>query len=58
MKAEDVLSLFQLPFPELLYRVLPGPGELGVFGEKLLTTGNPEAVRDRELFSRPGLRPA
>jgi biotin synthase len=28
------------------------------YGEKLLTTGNPEAVRDRELFSRLGLRPA
>jgi len=28
------------------------------FGEKLLTTGNPEAHRDRELFSRLGLKPA
>ncbi len=28
------------------------------YGEKLLTTGNPEAVRDRALFARLGLRPA
>jgi biotin synthase len=27
------------------------------YGEKLLTTGNPEAVRDRALFTRLGLRP-
>jgi biotin synthase len=27
------------------------------YGEKLLTTGNPEAVRDRALFARLGLRP-
>ena len=27
------------------------------FGEKLLTTGNPEVARDRELFARLGLRP-
>ena len=28
------------------------------YGEKLLTTGNPEAARDRALFARLGLRPA
>ncbi len=28
------------------------------YGERLLTTGNPEAQRDRELFSRLGLKPA
>jgi biotin synthase len=28
------------------------------YGEKLLTTGNPEAVRDRALFDRLGLRTA
>jgi biotin synthase len=28
------------------------------YGEKLLTTGNPEAVRDRALFARLGLKPA
>ena len=27
------------------------------YGEKLLTTGNPEAARDRALFARLGLRP-
>jgi len=27
------------------------------YGEKLLTTGNPEAIRDRALFTRLGLRP-
>jgi biotin synthase len=27
------------------------------YGEKLLTTGNPESARDRALFSRLGLRP-
>ena len=27
------------------------------YGEKLLTTGNPEAARDRALFTRLGLRP-
>jgi biotin synthase len=28
------------------------------FGDRLLTTGNPDAARDRELFARLGLRPA
>ena len=28
------------------------------YGDKLLTTGNPEAARDRALFDRLGLRPA
>jgi biotin synthase len=28
------------------------------YGEKLLTTGNPEAAQDRTLFTRLGLRPA
>src|SRR5687767_14627823 len=28
------------------------------YGEKLLTTGNPETARDRALFSRLGLKPA
>jgi biotin synthase len=28
------------------------------YGEKLLTTANPQAERDRELFARLGLRPA
>ena len=28
------------------------------YGEKLLTTGNPEVARDRALFERLGLRPA
>jgi biotin synthase len=28
------------------------------YGEKLLTTGNPEVIRDRELFARLGLKPA
>ena len=28
------------------------------YGEKLLTTGNPQAERDRALFARLGLRPA
>jgi biotin synthase len=27
------------------------------YGEKLLTTGNPEAERDRRLFARLGLKP-
>jgi len=27
------------------------------YGEKLLTTGNPDVARDRELFARLGLRP-
>jgi biotin synthase len=27
------------------------------YGEKLLTTGNPEAAHDRELFDKLGLRP-
>ena len=27
------------------------------FGDKLLTTGNPEVARDRELFARLGLKP-
>jgi biotin synthase len=28
------------------------------YGEKLLTTGNPEAARDQQLFAKLGLRPA
>lgn len=28
------------------------------YGEKLLTTGNPEATRDQQLFAKLGLRPA
>ena len=28
------------------------------YGEKLLTTPNPDAGRDRRLFERLGLRPA
>ena len=33
-------------------------GENSVFyGEKLLTTGNPDIERDRQLFTRLGLRP-
>jgi len=28
------------------------------YGDKLLTTGNPEAERDRGLMARLGLRPA
>jgi biotin synthase len=28
------------------------------YGEKLLTTPNPEADQDRQLFERLGLRPA
>jgi biotin synthase len=28
------------------------------YGEKLLTTPNPEADHDRQLFNRLGLRPA
>jgi biotin synthase len=27
------------------------------YGEKLLTTGNPEAQKDRKLFERLGIRP-
>jgi biotin synthase len=27
------------------------------YGEKLLTTGNPEAARDRALFDRLGMKP-
>jgi biotin synthase len=27
------------------------------YGDKLLTTGNPEAERDRELFGKLGLKP-
>jgi biotin synthase len=27
------------------------------YGEKLLTTGNPEALRDRALFDKLGMKP-
>jgi biotin synthase len=27
------------------------------YGDRLLTTGNPEAERDRELFGKLGLKP-
>jgi biotin synthase len=37
--------------------VLPAGANSIFYGEKLLTTGNPDTERDRALFARLGLRP-
>jgi biotin synthase len=44
--------------PEVLQALCFLAGANSVFyGDKLLTTPNPEALRDRALFERLGLRP-
>jgi biotin synthase len=57
-KAWVRLSAGRETMPEALQALCFLAGANSVFyGEKLLTTGNPEAVRDRALFARLGLRP-
>ncbi|MCD6041384.1 MAG: hypothetical protein K0R40_987, partial [Burkholderiales bacterium] len=57
-KARVRLSAGREDMPETMQALCFLAGANSVFyGEKLLTTGNPEALRDRELFSRLGLRP-
>jgi len=52
------LSAGRESMPEALQALCFLAGANSVFyGEKLLTTGNPEANRDRALFARLGLRP-
>ena len=52
------LSAGRETMPEAVQALCFLAGANSVFyGEKLLTTGNPEAVRDRALFARLGLRP-
>jgi biotin synthase len=57
-KAWVRLSAGRESMPEAVQALCFLAGANSVFyGEKLLTTGNPEAVRDRALFARLGLRP-
>jgi len=52
------LSAGREAMPEAMQALCFLAGANSVFyGEKLLTTGNPEALRDRALFARLGLRP-
>jgi biotin synthase len=58
-KAWVRLSAGRESMPDALQALCFLAGANSVFyGEKLLTTGNPEAVRDRALFARLGLKPA
>ncbi|MGH8518243.1 MAG: biotin synthase BioB [Panacagrimonas sp.] len=58
-KARVRLSAGRESMPEAVQALCFLAGANSVFyGEKLLTTGNPEAVRDRALFARLGLKPA
>jgi biotin synthase len=58
-KAWVRLSAGRESMPEAVQALCFLAGANSVFyGEKLLTTGNPEAVRDRALFARLGLKPA
>ena len=58
-KAWVRLSAGRERMPEAVQALCFLAGANSVFyGEKLLTTGNPEAVRDRALFARLGLKPA
>ena len=58
-KAWVRLSAGRERMPEAVQALCFMAGANSVFyGEKLLTTGNPEAVRDRALFARLGLKPA
>ena len=53
------LSAGRETMPEAVQALCFLAGANSVFyGEKLLTTANPEAVRDRTLFARLGLKPA
>jgi biotin synthase len=57
-KAYVRLSAGRERMPESVQALCFMAGANSVFyGEKLLTTGNPETARDRALFSRLGLRP-
>jgi biotin synthase len=57
-KAWVRLSAGRETMPEAVQALCFLAGANSVFyGEKLLTTGNPEAVRDRAFFARLGLRP-
>jgi biotin synthase len=57
-KAWVRLSAGRESMPEAVQALCFLAGANSVFyGEKLLTTGNPEALRDRALFARLGLRP-
>ncbi|HJT62238.1 MAG TPA: biotin synthase BioB [Burkholderiales bacterium] len=58
-KAWVRLSAGRESMPEAVQALCFMAGANSVFyGEKLLTTGNPEATRDRALFARLGLKPA
>jgi biotin synthase len=58
-KAYVRLSAGRESMPEAVQALCFMAGANSVFyGDKLLTTGNPEAARDRALFTRLGLRPA
>ena len=47
----------EMPEPVQALCFLAGANSI-FYGDKLLTTGNPEAARDRALLEKLGLRPA
>lgn len=52
------LSAGRQEMPEPMQALCYFAGANSIFyGDRLLTTGNPEAVRDRELFAKLGIRP-
>jgi biotin synthase len=52
------LSAGRQQMPDAIQALCFHAGANSIFyGEKLLTTGNPEAVRDRELMAKLGMRP-
>jgi biotin synthase len=53
------LSAGRAAMPEAVQALCFLAGANSIFyGDKLLTTGNPEAARDRALLEKLGLRPA
>jgi biotin synthase len=53
------LSAGRAEMPEAVQALCFLAGANSIFyGDKLLTTGNPEAARDRALLEKLGLRPA
>jgi len=59
VERELILALGRIGSPDAVQALCFLAGANSVFyGEKLLTTGNPAAARDRALFAQLGLKPA
>ena len=56
---DEIAPLFEPPFDERLFQALYSLGGANsIFvGDTLLTTRNPEAEHDRQLFERPDMSP-